>query len=530
MKHSRTYAIAGFVLAASSLLGGCAQAPMDYPRTASSATANPAETRMGRDLAAQLAAHPGQSGFHLLPNGPDALAVRLAMIDAAEQTVDSQCFILEDDSVGNILLDRVLAAAKRGVRVRLLVDDWNQRGHDRRLAWLGTQPNIQVRLFNPAGSPRWCSLTRPLHYAFGPKRVLKRMHNKSFVVDNAIAVVGGRNIADEYFAASDDYNFGDIDILAAGPITAQVSVAFDEFWNDPLAIPIEAFVSAEETAEHTLEIRRKFEASMAAALSTPYACYLRGSEPVRLLEIGKLPLIWAEGEVLYDGVGKILTSIDENPSAYMVFRLREIFGAASAEMLMISPYFVPGDLGMERFQQMRDRGVAVKVLTNSLSSTDEIAPHAAYEKYREELLRRGVELYEVRSEPERVGKDRQDHDGDSAGAGLHAKCLIVDRKVIFVGSFNLDPRSVRMDTQNGIIVRSEELARQLTAIFARRTSAAYAYRVNTLGALRGTSDSRLVWTDEIDGKAKQYSDEPMTGPGRRIKAWFMSWLVPEAWL
>jgi putative cardiolipin synthase len=503
---------------------------LDYPRTASWALSNPQETRIARDLGPRLAAHPAQSGFHLLPNGPDALVARLALIDAAERTVDSQCFILEDDLVGNLLLGRVLAAAQRGVRVRLLVDDWNQRGHDRRLAWLGAQPNILIRLFNPAGSPRWCSLTRPLHYLFGPQRVLKRMHNKVFIVDNTVAIVGGRNIADGYFAASDDYNFGDIDILAAGPIAGQVSVAFDEFWNDPLAIPIEAFVSREDTAGYALETRRKLEASRTAALSSPYACYLLGSEPAKLLEIGRLALTWAEGEVVYDRPGKILTSIDENPPAYMVFKLREIFDAARTEALVISPYFVPGDFGMERFRQMRSRGAAVKVLTNSLSSTDEIAPHAAYEKYRTDLLRCGVELYELRSEPDRRGKDRSDHEGASAGAGLHAKCLIVDRNVIFVGSFNLDPRSVLMDTQNGIVVRSDELATQLAAVFAKRTSAAYAYRVRFLGDLRGNNDSRLVWIDDIAGKAVHYSDEPMTGPGRRIKAWFMSWMVPEAWL
>jgi cardiolipin synthase C len=530
MKHSLACMLQGLVLAASSLLIGCAQAPLDYPRTASWALSGPEGNRIATALGPQLAAHPAQSGFHLLANGPDALVARLALIDAAERTVDSQCFILEDDSVGDLFLDRVLAAAGRGVRVRLLVDDWNEAGHDRRLAWLGAQPNIEGRLFNPAGSPRWCSLTRPLHYVFGPRRVLKRMHNKSMIVDNTVAIVGGRNIADEYFAASDDYNFGDMDILAAGPIAAQVSVTFDEFWNDRLAIPIEAFVSREQTAGHSLETRRKFEASMAVALCSPYADYLRASGPAKAIEIGQLPLIWADGEVLYDRPGKVLTSIDNNPSAYMVFELKKILDAARTEVMVISPYLVPGESGMECCRQARNRGVAVKVLTNSLASTDEIAPHAGYEKYRADLLRCGVELYEQRPEPHRSGKDRRDHEGSSAGAGLHAKCLIVDRNLVFVGSFNLDPRSAQMDTQNGMIVRSEELASQLAAVFAKRTSGGYAYRVRFLGALRGTNDTRLVWIDEIGGKAVYYSDEPMTGPGRRLKAWYLSWLAPEEWL
>ena len=269
---------------------------------------------------------------------------------------------------------------------------------------------------------------------------------------------------------------------------------------------------------------------MAAAVSTPYACCLQGSKPAKLLEIGQRPLLWASGEVLYDRPGKTLASMDDNPSAYMIFKLRELFEATGTEALMISPYFVPGDFGMERLRQMRDRDVAVKVLTNSLASTNEIAAHAGYERYRGELLRRGVELYELRPHPERLGKDREDHEGNPASDGLHAKCLILDRKVVFVGSLNLDPRSARMDTQNGIVVRSELLARQLIAVFARRTSPAYAYRVNFRGGSRGSDDGNMMWTDETDGKAERYFDEPMTGPGRRLRARILRCLVPEAWL
>ena len=203
---------------------------------------------MGREFGPHLAAHPGQSGFHLLPNGPDALVTQIALVEAAERTLDVQCFVLEDDSVGNLFLDRLLAAAARGVRVRLLVDDWNLAGQDQRLAGVGAQPNVEVRVFNPVGGVRWSPLTRPLHYLFGPQQVLKRMHNKGIIVDNTVAIVGGRNIADGYFTASGDYNFGDLDILAAGPIARRVSDAFDAFWNDRLAVPIKAFVPREQAA------------------------------------------------------------------------------------------------------------------------------------------------------------------------------------------------------------------------------------------------------------------------------------------
>jgi putative cardiolipin synthase len=213
----------------------------------------------------------------------------------------------------------------------------------------------------------------------------------------------------------------------------------------------------------------------------------------------------------------------------MAFKLKEILDPARTEAMVISPYVVPGERGMEYCRQIRNRGVAVKVLTNSLASTDETAPHGAYEKYRPDLLRCGVELYELRLEPDRSGKDRRDQEGSSAGAGVHAKCLLVDRSMVFVGSFNLDLRSVQMDTQNGVVVRSEELAGQLVAVFAKRTSPGYAYRVRLRDASQGAQGGRLVWIDEIDGKAVRYSEEPMTGPGRRIKAWFVSWVLPEAW-
>jgi cardiolipin synthase C len=530
MIYRHTCMLAGLVLATAVFSSGCAPAPLDYPRTASWAIQNHQNSRLGRELEPQLAAHPSQSGFRLLSNGPDALATRLALIDGAEQTLDAQYFLLEDDAVGDLVLDRMLAAAGRGVRVRILIDDWYQVGQDRRLAAIGAHPNVEVRIFNPAGRPRWSALTRPLHYLFGPRRVIKRMHNKAMIVDNTVAIVGGRNIADGYFTVSDDHNFGDLDLLAAGPIAGQVSVAFDEFWNDRLAIPVEAFVPRQETARHSLDAREIPKEFRGTAPSSPYTSYPPGYEPGRMLAVDRLALVWAQGEVVYDRPGKVLGRIDRNPPASVVFKLKEVLDGAGSEALMISPYLVPGESGMEYCRHLRDRGVVVKVLTNSLASTDEVAPHAAYEKYRADLLRCGVQLYELRPDPERRDRQRREDEGRSAGSGLHAKCLIVDQNVVFVGSLNLDPRSLQWDTQNGILVRSEELARQLTTIFARRTSLGYAYRVRFAGDLDGTNDTSLVWIDETNGKPEYFSDEPMTGPGRRLKAWFLSWLAPEAWL
>jgi putative cardiolipin synthase len=517
----------GLVMVASLLLVACAQAALDYPRSASWALPRPQETRMGSVIAPHLLAWPARSGFCLLSNGPDALAIRLAMIDAAERTVDLQSFIIADDVVGNLLLDRMLAAAGRGVRVRLLVDDWNLTGQDRHLAGLDTQSGFEVRVYNPAGSPRGCPLTRPLHYLFGPRRVLNRMHNKAFIVDNTLAIVGGRNIAEGYFTASGDYNFGDIDLLAAGPAAVRVSEDFDEFWNDRLAVPIEAFVSRDHTDEYARETRRTLREACDAALASPFAIYLRGSRWSHALRVGRLPLVWAEGEVLDDRPGKGLYPADESAPASMISKLEDLLDEARTEAILISPYLVPGAPGMEFCHRLHRRGVAVRLLTNSLASTDEVAPQGAYEKYRVELLRCGVELYELRPQPHRRGKDRRDHAGSTAGAGLHAKCLIVDRRVVFIGSPNFDSRSVEMDTQNGIVVRSAELAEELAEVFSRRTSPGYAYRVTLREEDGGES---LVWSDEVDGVPVHHTSDPLTGPWRRFTAWFLAFLLPEEWL
>ena len=326
-----------------SVLSGCASLPLNYPRTYTSALPNPEETRIWKAIQPRLDSHPGDSGFYLLPSGIDAFVARMLLIDAAEKTLDLQYYIFQGGITPKLVVDRLLAAADRGVKIRLLVDDWNIRGKDFVLAMIDAHPNIEVRVFNPVAGSRSSFLSRPLHYVFGTERIKKRMHNKAFVADNTVAIVGGRNIGDEYFHAQLDINFEDIDIMAAGPITKEVSAAFDEYWNHELAIPIRAFVSREPPAEDVQKARQILDQNRETLKATEYGRRLRESDLLKRLEAGRLPVVWAQGEVLYDRPERVNASGPPNPSNSMGPRLREIIEEGQSEALLISRYFVPRD-------------------------------------------------------------------------------------------------------------------------------------------------------------------------------------------
>ena len=517
------------------VVSGCAGLPVNYSRTSSTALPQPEETRIWKTIRPQLDGHPGDSGFYLLPSGIDAFVARMLLIDAAERTLDLQYYIFHGDITPKLVVDRMWAAADRGVRIRLLVDDWNIQGKDLVLAMIDSHPNIEVRVFNPVGGFRSSSLSRPLYYVFGGERIKNRMHNKAFIVDNTVAIVGGRNIGDEYFKAHQGVNFEDMDVMAIGPIAEEVSVGFDEYWNHELAIPIQAFVSQHPTAEDIQKARLMLDQHREAMKDSEYGRKLRESDLLKLLGTGHLPVVWAKGEVLYDRPGRINTSDLHDPSKSMAPRLREIIEGAQSEALLISPYFVPREGGVKLLAKMRDRGVKVEILTNSLASNDVPIVHGGYARYRKDLLRMGVDLFELR--PVQGQRGEKDHGGlgGSSGAALHAKTFILDRNVVFVGTFNLDPRSAWFDTQNGIAVRSEALAEQAARLFEESTSMQRAYRV-TLRASSTEADGSpsggtgLEWVTEENGKEVRYFHEPETGLWRRITVKILSLFAPEKML
>ncbi len=524
MRHSMRLVASICCFHAAIFAGGCAEAPLDFPRTASFAFNSPLETQLGRTVELQVKQHLGESGVYLLPGGgPDALVARAVLVDAAQKSVDVQYFMFEDDTVSNFLLDRILAAADRGVHVRMLLDDYWQAGRDRRLAGIGAHDNIELRVFNPVGGDRSLQISRSLNYAFGPNRIRGRMHNKSMVVDAAAAVVGGRNIADHYFAASADFNYGDADMVVIGQAVRDVAETFDQYWNAPLALPIEAFVPARLGPQCLAELRCRLDESRAQANDSVYAQRMRESNLLRLVQTRQVPFVWGKDEALADAPGKSLLNREESPDAFMAVRLMAVMNSAKRELLMVSPYFVPGKEGVKWLSETRSRGVTIKVVTNSLASTDVFAAQGGYQRYRKDMLRAGVELFELRPDPERSGAAAEAHRGNTARAALHAKILVIDRETIFIGSHNLDPRSGQLDSQNGILIHSPELAAQLAGIFDQVTTPAYTYRVHL-------DEGCLKWTTERAGQPVEYQDDPETSCWRRFKTGLLGALSPEQWL
>jgi putative cardiolipin synthase len=540
------------------LLNGCAAIPYDYPRPVSSALYRPEGTSLGKKIQAQAINHPGASGFHLLPTGIDAFSARASLIDRAEKTLDLQYYIFHDDLTGKFVYDRLMAAADRGVRVRLLLDDWHQTPEtDWLLATMASHPNIEVRLFNPFGTQRRTFLARALRMAFGPQRLRGRMHNKAFIADNSAAIVGGRNIGAEYFGAGDEFNFYDVDIMAVGPIAREVSATFDDSWNCVLAVPISALVPRRPTADDYKSARRDLETQRECLKKSTYWLKVQESDLLKQIDAGKVPLIWGQAEVLSDHPLKCIDPDDSRQTVKMTQKLKGILEAAQSELLMVTPYFVPGQAGMRLFREMRGRNLTIKILTNSFLSTDAPLAQIGYMGYRQDLLRMGVELYEIKPTLVQLqhDQDRRQLGGDfrrlcssfiqgggsviqrgvsliqigsssiqfggSSRGALHAKTFIMDRQAVFVGSFNFDPRSMRLDTQNGIVIRSPELADQAACMFAKGISPTRAYRVNLLG------DDDLVWITEDNGREVRYYQEPLSRFWPRLSLKGLSWLTPE---
>jgi putative cardiolipin synthase len=542
-------------------LNGCASIPYNYPRPVSSALYRPEGTSLGEEFQAQPVKHPGTSGFYFLPTGVDAFAGRARLIDRAEKTLDLQYYIFHDDFTGKFLLDRLLAAADRGVRVRLLLDDWHQNQElDWLLAMLAVHPNIEVRFFNPFGTYRKFFLARALKMAFGPNRLKGRMHNKVFIADNSVAIVGGRNIGDEYFGASGEFNFYDVDILAVGPIARSISATFDDYWNCVLAVPINALMARRATADDLRGLRRDLETHRESFQKSTYALKVQGNDLVKRIESGQVPLVWGQAEVVSDYPLKCVDSDDPKRYGQMTQKLKGILEEAQDEVLLVSPYFVPGRNGMRWLRKMRGGNLTMRIITNSFASSDAPLAQIGYMVYRKDLLRMGVDLYEIKPAVVHLPGDKglshfardllklgstfiqgggsviqrgaslimiggsSIHSGSSSRGALHAKTFVMDRQTVFVGSFNFDPRSMRLDTQNGIVVRSPKLAVQAAWLFANGISPDRTYRVTLLG------DDDLVWVTEDNGREVRYYQEPLSRILPRLSLRSLFWLTPESLL
>ena len=349
-----TAARALLALGLAALLAACASLPpgSDYPKTVSNALVRPEQSRIGQQLAAGKAQHPGTSGFKLLPVGIDSFLLRMEMAEAATRTLDVEYFLIQSDDTGQLLIEALLEAADRGVRVRVLLDDAGSFGRDAQIRTLAGYPNVELRLFNPFAYRGAVEFVHVAEYAGDASRLNYRMHNKLIVVDNEIGIVGGRNVGDEYFQGGRDFEFGDYDVITAGPIVNQVSNSFDAFWNSPMAIPIEALAEGKPSADDLAAYRGVLATHHAKMIEAdaPYMRRLTAGEPLAAMLSGKSSLVWATAEVVYDSPEKAKVEDGEQGGRLLRKRLGEVAKQVKTELIIVSPYLVPGPGGMKFFE------------------------------------------------------------------------------------------------------------------------------------------------------------------------------------
>jgi cardiolipin synthase C len=448
--------------------------------------------------------------------------MRIALVRSATKTLDMQYYIANEDTTGKLLLGAALYAADRGVRVRMLVDDLNFHDIDRLMAALNSHPNIQIRVFNPYGSTSESMYLRTRNFFSNVDQFTRRMHNKATIVDNELAIVGGRNLGDEYFDASPTIDFRDLDVLTAGPVAQSVSASFDEYWNSSISYPL-SVLNHQQFAAHDLDAARDDLRKHWRENADPYNAKPLNATPLaQQITSGDLGLIWAKWQFVADSPGKIAGAQHGEMGDAMRSLLDRIHQAHSS-VLVFSPYFVPHDAGVQTIRELTAHGVRVAILTNSLAATDAVAVQAGYSPYRVPLLEAGAELYEFKpQQPEHTGQRRFGVVGSQSRASLHAKAYVIDESTLVIGSLNLDPRSARLNTELALTVESPPIAHEVADLFKRATAPQLSYRVTLatpaqLALLSGTAiHSPLVWTDEEDGMMRTYNLDPGAGFYRNL--------------
>jgi putative cardiolipin synthase len=481
---------------------GCAAQYAKYPRSPSTAFQEYQATTLGRLFESAAAEHPGESGVLYMRYGSKALVARLALADLAERSLDLQYYEWDADTTGHLFADRVIQAADRGVRVRVLLDDNSIVNRDTAIAQLSAHPNIEIRAFNPfrARGNRWED------FLTDPSRVNRRSHNKLMIADNAIAIVGGRNIADIYFGVHGEATYRDLDTVAVGPVVRDASVVYDDFWNSASSIPYAAFVDTPPTPADAAAAIAEMRAKMVSE-RLPYPIDEEVDALTAEMQDVRDSLIWAPVRVLYDPPEKV-----EGNASHNIFSvLDSLVSNAQKEVLIENAYFVPRDHGVELVAALHARGVKVRVLTNSLASNDVLAVHSGYQKYRDDLLENGVEIYELRPDSTMQQLRWSGLISLKSAAGLHVKAMVVDRRYVVVGSYNLDPRSADINTELALLVDSPAFAELVAEFFDDGIKPENSYRVTLEGG-------QLRWTTSDGGTVRVYTEEPETTWWMRFKA------------
>lgn len=554
------------VWVAAALLAGCGSLPENVERPVSHALASPGGTPLGQLAAARRPAGtaPDISGYALVDSANLAFSSRLALTQQASQTLDIQYYAIHGDESTARLLQEVRLAAKRGVRVRILLDDFNSTGQNALVMGMAFVPGVEMRMYNPLPGGRGSTVVRALRSLHDFKRMQHRMHNKLYIADNAWGITGGRNLGDAYFGTADGSNFVDMDVLAIGPVVQQMSASFDQYWNNPLAYPVQSLISPEElrtlreqlaepgeragaaagnAQAHIPEATQapKPPASVASAASAEASAVQAAIDPRTdkdkkegdapppalpdALDLKTLPLIWAPGTLIVDKPFKLVPELnDAYTEDTVVDGMLSLMQGAQGDVLIVSPYFVPGEAMMKVFADMRRRGVRVRVLTNSLASNDAPLAHVGYARYRKQLLELGVELYEMRA----LKSQHLDRTVFGSGAGgskasLHSKIFIFDGRVISIGSMNLDLRSQLQNTEIALVIRSaalsKEAAAQIEDVF---DDSAWKMELTPTGG--------LLWRAPPQAKFEDARSEPDASWGLQLLLQILGPLAPDEML
>jgi putative cardiolipin synthase len=512
----------GVAVIAMLILSNLTGLPDNSGRQRASVVADTGSTRLGQRFGPAKAAHRNLNGVIELPHGRDAFAARAVLALEADRSIDTQYYMWHQDTVGRLLVYELIAAADRGVRVRLLVDD--MYGTDGQVTWLAmdVHQNIEVRLFAPY------SRRQPKYLQFLTRftDVNARMHSKTFTVDNQATVVGGRNIGDEYFDADPDLAFSDNDVMIVGPAVGEVSTEFDDYWNGDYAYPVSTLHAA--ATDTDLQALRDESAELHVQSSTmSYLQAVRDGSFATSLRDGSAAFHWSPGQIIHDSWRKRDQSYEGWHEDLLITQLNPHIEAATSEIVMISPYFVPGDEAVKVLCEHARRGVSVKILTNSLASNDVAAVHAGYSNYRVALLRCGVQLYELNEHLRGAERRAFTWLPTVKKSSLHAKTMIFDRKKMFVGSFNFDPRSLYLNTEIGLVFEQPEIAGPAAVKFGENIER-FAFRVELLTDARGRESLRWHGTEE--GKPVTYDDEPYAGNGTKAAVWLLRRLPIEGML
>ena len=501
---------------------GCATLPTHFERTVSSAMTDTEDTSLGRYVLSIKKDGSGKSGFRLLETGLDAFVARAVLAETAERSIDVQYYLYHDDLVGRLFTWQLVKAADRGVRVRILVDDMAMGGRELSADILNSHPNIEVRLFNPFVRNR----SRTLQFITRFSSATRRMHSKSFTVDSQMTVLGGRNIGNEYFDADPELAFTDMDVLGVGDVAKDVSKVFDLYWNSELAYPVSVMIKTPPTPEMVREKGEKLGNYIQEQEDSSYLAALLNSDLASQIRSEKVGFKWGTYDVVYDKPEKLLKDKSET-EYHLSTMLKPHLQNIKEDLIIFSPYFVPGKKGVAQLAALAEQGVRVRILTNSLASNDVTIVHAGYSKYRKALLRAGVEIYEMNKKFSKEEKKEKKGPDGSSKASLHAKSFVFDRSRIFVGSLNLDPVAVINNTEIGVIIEQEDLAKKMANLFDENIKD-LAFRLELIKNRNG--NEQLLWHGIENGKEVTYTNEPYTGFWTRFSVGFFRLLPVDSFL